>query len=147
MRNKLYYSRLLPTVRGGRTRTLAIRDITPSAVNWTDVSFLNGATGFTNVVQMVGVTNQMTIWPERKSGANLTILCKVCNFADKTGVVSSTSIPTSGVQLVSVMPGQYVFFECTATRAVTTFTVTIFNRLLPLASSSTILDTFTAQAL
>jgi hypothetical protein len=97
---------------------------------------------------MVGFTNQMTILPERKTGANMTILCKVCNFADKTGVVSSTSIPTSGVQLVSVMPGQYVFFECTATRSVTTFTVTIFNRLLPLPSTaSTILDTFTAQAL
>lgn len=141
MRDRLYYSRSLPTVRGGRTRTLALRDATPTAADWNNVSFASGTPTTNNAVQMVGFTNQLTIRPDRKAGANMTINCVVCAFSDKTGVVSSTNIPTTGTQLVSVSPGQYVFFEFTASRSVPVFTVTIFNHL-----TSATLDTFTATA-
>ena len=140
MRNKLYYSRLLPTVRCSRIRTLAIRDIAPSAVNWNNVSFVNGTPTFSNVVQMVGFTNQLTIRPSRNTGANAIIVCNVCAFSDRTGVISSTTIGAGGTQLVSVSPGQYVFFSFTASRSVALFTVTVTNYL-----TSTSLDTFTVQ--
>jgi hypothetical protein len=141
MRDRLYYSRSLPTLRGSRTRTLALRDVTPTAVNWTDVFFVNGTPTTNNAVQMVGFTNQLTIRPSRNTGANMTINCVVCAFADKTGVISTTSIGEGGTQLVSVSPGQYVFFEFTASRSVNVFTVSVTNFL-----TSTSIDTFTAAA-
>lgn len=141
MRDRLYYSRALPTLRGSRTRLLALRDATPTAVNWTDVLFANGTPTTNNAVQMVGFTNQLTIRPARNSGPNLTINCVVCAFSDKTGVISSTVVPVGGTQLVSVSPGQYVFFEFSASRSVSTFTVSVTNFL-----TSTLLDTFTAAA-
>ena len=141
MRDRLYYSRSLPTLRGSRTRTLALRDVTPTAVNWTDVSFASGITATSNVVQMVGFTNQLTIRPTRNQGGNMTVACKVCMFADKTGVISTTSIGVGGTQLVSVSPGQYVFFEFTASRSVPSFAVTVLNFL-----TSTTIDSFFATA-
>ena len=62
-------------------------------------------------------------------------------FANKTGIISSTNIPATGTQLVSVSPGQYVFFEFTASRSVGSFTVSIANFL-----TSTSIDTFLAAA-
>lgn len=141
MRDRLYYSRALPTLRGGRTRTLALRDVTPTAVNWNDILFPNGDTVTNNAVQMVGFTNQLTIRPARNTGASMTVTCKVCMFSNKTGIISSTSIGVGGTQLVSVSPGQYVFFEFTASRSVVSFTVSVTNFL-----TSTLLDTFTASA-
>ena len=141
MRDRLYYSRALPTLRGSRTRTLALRDATPTAADWNNVLFVNGTPTTNNAVQMVGFTNQLTIRPSRNTGANMTVTCKVCMFADKTGVISSTSIGVGGTQLVSVSPGQYVFFEFTASRSVPSFTVSVSNFL-----TSTSIDTFTAAA-
>ena len=141
MRDRLYYSRSLPTVRGGRTRTLALRNVTPTAVNWTDVLFVNGTPTTNNAVQMVGFTNQLTIRPSRNQGPNMTVDCKVCMFADKTGVISTTSIGVGGTQLVSVSPGQYVFFEFAASRSVGSFPVSVTNFL-----TSTSIDSFFAAA-
>lgn len=141
MRDRLYYSRALPTLRGSRTRLLALQDVTPTAVNWTDVLFVNGTPTTNNAVQMVGFTNQLTIRPTRNQGANMTINCVVCAFADKTGVISTTSIGVGGTQLVSVSPGQFVFFEFTASRSVGSFPVTVLNFL-----TSVSIDTFSAQA-
>lgn len=141
MRDRLYYSRALPTLRGSRTRTLALRDVTPTAVNWTDVLFPNGTPTTNNAVQMVGFTNQLTIRPSRNQGANMTVNCKVCMFADKTGVISTTSIGVGGTQLVSVSPGQYVFFEFAASRSVGSFPVSVTNFL-----TSTSIDSFNAAA-
>ena len=141
MRDRLYYSRALPTLRGSRTRTLALRDATPTAADWNNVLFVNGTPTTNNAVQMVGFTNQLTIRPSRNQGANMTVTCKVCMFSDKTGVISTTSIGVGGTQLVSVSPGQYVFFEFTASRSVPSFTVLVSNFL-----TSTTIDTFTAAA-
>jgi hypothetical protein len=141
MRDRLYYSRSLPTLRGSRTRTLALRDVTPAAADWNNVLFVNGTPTTNNAVQMVGFTNQLTIRPSRNQGANMTVTCKVCMFSDKTGVISTTSIGVGGTQLVSVSPGQYVFFEFTASRSVPSFTVLVSNFL-----TSTTIDTFTAAA-
>ena len=141
MRDRLYYSRALPTLRGSRTRTLALRDATPAAADWNNVLFVNGTPTTNNAVQMVGFTNQLTIRPTRNQGANMTVACKVCMFADKTGVISSTSIGVGGTQHVSVSPGQYVFFENTASRSVPSFTVSVSNFL-----TSTSIDNFTAAA-
>jgi hypothetical protein len=55
-------------------------------------------------------------------------------------VISSTTIGVGGTQLVSVSPGQYVFFSFTASRSVNLFTVSVTNYL-----TSTSLDTFTVQ--
>ena len=71
----------------------------------------------------------------------MTINCVVCAFSDKTGVISSTSIGVGGTQLVSVSPGQFVFFEFTASRSVASITVSVTNFL-----TSTLIDTFTAAA-
>ena len=141
MRDRLYYSRSLPTLRGSRTRTLALRDVTPATANWNNVLFVNGTPTTNNAVQMVGFTNQLTIRPSRNQGGNMTVACKVCVFADKTGVISTTSIGVGGTQLVSVSPGQYVFFEFTASRSVPSFAVSVTNFL-----TSTSIDTFTAAA-
>lgn len=141
MRDRLYYSLALSTLRGSRTRTLALRDVTPATANWNNVLFVNGTPTTNNAVQMVGFTNQLTIRPTRNQGANMTVACKVCMFSDKTGVISTTSIGVGGTQLVSVSPGQYVFFEFTASRSVPSFTVSVLNFL-----TSTTLDTFTASA-
>ena len=142
MRDRLYYSLAVPTLRGGRTRTLPLRDVTPTApTNWFNVFFATPGPYLGNAVQMVGFTNQLTIRPQRNTGANMTISCKVCAFQDRTGVISSTNIGVGGTQLVSVSPGQYVFFECTSSRSVSSFTVSVSNFL-----TSTSLDTFTAAA-
>ena len=141
MRDRLYYSRALPTLRGSRTRTLALRDVTPAAADWNNVIFVNGTPTTNNAVQMVGFTNQLTIRPSRNSGGDMTINCVVCMFSDKTGVISTTSIGVGGTQLVSVSPGQYVFFQFTASQSVTSFTVAVANFL-----TSTSIDTFTAAA-
>jgi hypothetical protein len=141
MRDRLYYSRALPTLRGSRTRLLALRDVTPTAVDWNNVLFVSGTLVTNNAVQMVGFTNQLTIRPSRNTGANLLINCVVCAFSDKTGVISSTVVGVGGTQLVSVSPGQYVFFEFSASRSVTAFTVSVTNFL-----TSTSIDTFTAAA-
>ena len=142
MRNKLYYSLSLPTVRCSRIRTLAIRDIAPSAVDWTNISFTNGTPTFSNVVQMVGFTNQLTIRPSRNSIPAISITCNVCIFADKTGVISSTSIGVGGTQLVSVSPGQYVFFNASCDRAAGPVTVSVSNYI-----TSTVIDTFTVTSI
>jgi hypothetical protein len=141
MRDRLYYSRALPTLRGSRTRLLALRDATPAAADWNNVIFVNGTPTTNNAVQMVGFTNQLTIRPTRNTGGNMTVNCVVCMFSDKTGVISTTSIGVGGTQLVSVSPGQFVFFEFTASRSVPSFTVTVLNFLM-----STTIDTFTAAA-
>jgi hypothetical protein len=141
MRDRLYYSRALPTLRGSRTRLLALRDVTPNAANWNDILFTSGNTATNNAVQMVGFTNQLTIRPSRNNGASMTVTCNVCMFSNKTGIISSTSIGVGGTQLVSVSPGQYVFFEFTASRSVALFTVSVTNFL-----TSTSIDTFTAAA-
>jgi hypothetical protein len=139
MRNKLYYSLSLPILRGSRTRTLALRNVTPTpAVDWTDVSFFNGTPTDSNVVQMLGFTNQLTIWPYRNTGGFVTIVCNVCAFADKTGMISSTTIGVGGRSLVSVSPGNYVFFSFTATRSVSTFNFSVTNN-----QTAAIIDTFT----
>lgn len=142
MRDKLYYSLSLPILRGSRTRTLALRNVTPTAVDWTNVSFVNGTPTDNNVVQMLGFTNQLTIWVYRNTGAMLSIVCNVCAFADKTGMISSTTIGVGGRFLVSVSPGNYVFFSFTATRSVLPFTVSVSNN-----QTATTIDSFTAQAL
>jgi hypothetical protein len=142
-RDRLYYRLSLPTLRSGRTRTLALRNVTPTpAVDWTNVSFLNGTPFDSNVVQMLGFTNQLTIWVYRNTGANITIVCNVCAFANKTGMISSTTIGVGGRVLVSVSPGNYVFFSFTASRSVVPFTVSVTNN-----QTGTVIDSFTAQAL
>lgn len=144
MRDRLYYSRSLPTVRGGRTRTLALRDATPTAVNWGNIliDLLESPTKSGNAVQMVGFTNQLTIRPQRNSIPAISITCNVCIFADKTGIISTTSIPVGGTQLVSVSPGQYVFFSGSTDRTAGPVTVSISNYI-----TNTVIDTFTAVSI
>ena len=144
MRDRLYYSRSLPTVRGGRTRTLALRDATPNAANWSSmlIDLLESPNASGNAVQMVGFTNQLTIRPSRNSIPAISITCNVCIFADKTGVISSTSIGVGGTQLVSVSPGQYVFFNASCDRAAGPVTVSVSNYI-----TSTVIDTFTVTSI
>ena len=144
MRDRLYYSRALPTVRGSRTRTLAMRDATPTAVNWSSIliDLFESPTATGNVVQMVGFTNQLTIRPTRNSAPAIVITCNVCMFSDRTGIISTTNIPVGGTQLVSVSPGQYVFFIASSDRAAGPVTVSVSNYI-----TNTVIDTFTVSAL
>jgi len=138
MRDRLYYSRSLPTVRGGRTRTLALRDATPTAVNWNDMVFTEGGTYFGNPAQMVGFTNQLTIRPQRNSLPAIVITCNVSADSIGSKIVSSTNIPVGGTQLVSVSPGQYVFFYASCDRAAGPLTVSVSNYI-----TNAVIDTFT----
>ena len=138
MRDRLYYSRALPTVRSGRTRTLALRDATPTAVDWNNIAFAEGYSSVTNIPQMVGFTNQLTIRPARNSLPAINITCNVCMFSNGTGIISSTSIPVGGTQLVSVSPGQYVFFLASSSRSAGPLTVSVSNYI-----TNTAIDTFT----
>lgn len=138
MRDRLYYSRALPTVRSGRTRTLALRDATPTAVNWQDIAFIEGGNAVGTPAQVVGFTNQLTIRPQRNNNPEITITCNVSATPTGSYIVSSTNIPVGGTQLVSVSPGQYVFFIASSMVAAGPLTVSVSNYI-----TNTVIDTFT----
>jgi hypothetical protein len=143
MRERTYYSFQQPTVRGDRTRLMRLRDVTPLsptgvAVNWRNVGGFAGNTLQSDVVQMLAVTNQITLGVSMTTALGLTGTAYVSVNSDKTGIINSIAIPTTPSALISCAPGNYVWFEFNSDFGVAT-TVTIRQQLL----NAVTLDTFT----
>jgi hypothetical protein len=143
MRERTYYSFQQPLVRGDRTRLMRLRDVTPAtsagaAVNWRNVSAAVNTTAQSESIQMLFVTNQITLGVSMTAALGLTGTAKVSLNEDKTGVINSIAIPTTPSALISCAPGNWVWFEFDSEFAVTT-TVTVRQQLVGAAT----LDTFT----
>lgn len=140
MRERTYYSFQQPMVRGDRTRLMRLRDVTPTAFNWRNVAATVGNTAQSDVIQMVGTTNQITLGVSMTGAIGLTGIAYVSVNADKTGIINSVQIPTTPSAFINCTPGTYVWFEFNSTFVANT-TVTVRQQLL----AAVTLDTFTVN--
>jgi len=143
MRERTYYSFQQPKIRGDRTRLMQLRDVTPQTstggvINWINVTGTVGSTAQSDVVQMLFVTNQITLGVSMTSAIGLTGIANISLNPDKTGIINSIQIPTTPSALISCAPGNYVWFEFNSTLAASS-TVTVQQQLL----NAVTLDTFT----
>jgi hypothetical protein len=142
MRERTYYSFRQPLVRGDRTRLMRLRDVTPAAttggvINWRAVSGTAGATRQSDNLQMIFVTNQITLGVSMTAAIGLTGTANVSVNEDRTGVINSIAIPTTPSALISCAPGNWVWFEFNSTFAASS-TVTVRQQLV----GAETLDTF-----
>ena len=143
MRERIYYSFRQPLVRGDRTRLMRLRDVTPAtsagaAINWRNVSGAVNTTTQSDNIQMLLVTNQITLGVSMDAAIGLTGTAYVSLNTDKTGVINSIAIATTPSALISCAPGNWVWFEFNSALAATS-TVTVRQQLVGAAT----LDTFT----
>ena len=142
MRERTYYSFQQPMVRGDRTRLMRLRDVTPTAFNWRPVSGTIGNTLQSDVIQMVGTTNQITLGVSMTGAIGLTGIAYVSVNADKTGIINSVQIPTTPSAFINCTPGTHVWFEFNSTFALSS-TVTIRQQLVGAATLDTFPVTYT----
>jgi hypothetical protein len=142
MRKRTYYSFRQPLVRGDRTRLMLLRDVTPTAFNWRNVAGTAGNTTQSDVIQMVGTTNQITLGVSMTSALGLTGTANVSLNEDRTGVINSIAIPTTPSALINCAPGNWVWFEFNSTFALSS-TVTVRQQLVGAATLDTFIVTYT----
>jgi hypothetical protein len=142
MRKRTYYSFQQPLVRGDRTRLMRLRDVTPTAFNWRPVAGTVGNTLQSDVIQMVGTTNQITLGVSMTGAIGLTGIAHVSVNADKTGIINSVQIPTTPSAFINCTPGTHVWFEFNSTFAVSS-TVTVRQQLVGAATLDTFPVTYT----
>jgi hypothetical protein len=142
MRERIYYFFRQPLVRGDRTRLMRLRDVTPTAVgggviNWRTVSGTAGVTRQSDNLQMIFVTNQITLGVSMTAAIGLTGTAYVSVNEDRTGVINSIAIPDTPSALISCAPGNWVWFEFNSTFSASS-TVTVRQQLV----GAETLDTF-----
>lgn len=136
MRERTYYSFQQPKLRSQRARLMRFRDVTPATFNWRNMNGTIGNNVQSDVIQMVGTTNQITFAVTCNSPF-IDIICYVSANVDKTGIINSVTVPNGVDARISMSPGSYVWFD-TYSDNVASSTVTIKQQLL----NAVTLDTF-----
>jgi hypothetical protein len=138
LRTELYYSFSQPLIRSPRTRTMRLRDIVPPTLNWRNKIGIVGVPAITDIVQIIGISNEMTLTITNSSPLSVSVVAFCSGDELGANIISSASVSAVGNAFLKVRPGAWVFFEGNSDIAGSSATITIKNWL----NGDNTLDTF-----
>ena len=138
MRTELYYSFAQTLIRSPRTRTMRLRDIVPPTLNWRNKIGTVGVPAITDIVQIIGISNEMTLTITNSSPLSVSVTAYCSGDELGANIISSASVNEVGNAFLKVRPGAWVYFEGYYDVGVSAATITIKNWL----NCDNTLDTF-----
>ena len=139
MRTELYYSLSQPLIRSPRTRTMRLRDVVPTGtLNWRNKIGTVGVPAITDIVQIIGISNEMTLTITNSSPLSVSVTAYCSGDELGANIISSASVNEAGNAFLKVRPGAWVYFEGYSDVGGSAATITIKNWL----NGDNTLDTF-----